>query len=153
MLCSCLRRRSRPPLRLHTARHSRRCSPRPGQSPSVMLSSAPKAQAYFGNVEDLMDGLRLRQHPMMNKPGLIAMRCGAVRCGACMCVCVSNSVPKSLIASCRGAPNPTMWHSCPTTCNEAVDMSGKRELITLVYLHRVAHGSCMWQLGDSFGNF
>ena len=79
-----------------------------------------------------------------------AMRCGAVRC-VHVCVCVSNSVPKSLIASCRGAPNPTMWHSCPTTCNEAVDMSGKRELITLVYLH--SHGSCMWQLGDSFGNF
>ena len=52
-----------------------------------MLSSAPKAQAYFGNVEDLMDGLRLRQHPMMNKPGLIAMRCGAVRC-VHVCVCV-----------------------------------------------------------------
>eukprot|EP00439_Symbiodinium_sp_Y106_P049394 s636_g6.t1 len=30
-----------------------------------------------------------------------------------------------------------MWHSCPTTCNEAVDMSGKRELIALVYLQRV----------------
>ena len=27
-----------------------------------------------------------------------------------------------LLHSCRG-----MWHSCPTTCNEAVDMSGKRE--------------------------
>ena len=34
-----------------------------------------------------------------------------------------------LLHSCRG-----MWHSCLTTCNEAVDMSGKRELITLVYL-------------------
>ena len=49
-----------------------------------------------------------------------------------------------LLHSCRG-----MWHSCPTTCNEAVDMSGKRELITLVYLQSVAHGSLMWQLGDS----
>ena len=45
---------------------------------------------------------------------------------------------------CRG-----MWHSCPTTCNEAVDMSGKRELIALVYLQRVAHGSLMWQMGIS----
>ena len=29
------------------------------------------------------------------------------------------------------------------------NMSGKRELITLVYLQRVAHGSLMWQFGDS----
>ena len=34
-----------------------------------------------------------------------------------------------------------MWHSCPTTCSEAVDMSGKRELITPVCLQRVACGS------------
>ena len=28
-----------------------------------------------------------------------------------------------------------MWHSCPTTRNEAVGMSGKQDLANLVYLH------------------
>ena len=49
-----------------------------------------------------------------------------------------------LLHSCRG-----IWYSCPTACNEAVDMRRKRELIILVYLQRVAYGSLMRQLGDS----
>ena len=52
-------------------------------------------------------------------------------------VCVSPSVPKSLTicylqllgGSCRG-----VWHLHPTTLNEAVDASGKRDLISLVHL-------------------
>ena len=62
-----------------------------------------------------------------------------------MCVCVwtplvhevrdSQSVPTA------GLPSPTdlvfcrgVWHLHPTTLNEAVDASGKQDLISLVYL-------------------
>ena len=46
-----------------------------------------------------------------------------------MCVwAVSKDV--KLVSYCRG-----VWHSCPTTLNEAVGMSGKQDLANLVYLH------------------
>ena len=47
------------------------------------------------------------------------------------CVCVwAVSKDVKLVSYCRG-----VWHSCPTTRNEAVGMSGKQDLANLVYLH------------------
>ena len=49
----------------------------------------------------------------------------------CVCVCVwAVSKDVKLVSYCRG-----VWHSCPTTRNEAVGMSGKQDLANLVYLH------------------
>ena len=51
----------------------------------------------------------------------------SVGVGVCVCVRVCE-VSKG------------MWHSRPATCNEAVDMRGKREPITFMYLQK----SCSW---------
>ena len=50
--------------------------------------------------------------------------CGRV----CVCVYHLNRCKTSLL--CRG-----VWHSCPTTRNEAVDMSGMGNLAGFLYLH------------------
>ena len=50
----------------------------------------------------------------------------------CVCVCVGHSCSEGSSfrhLRCRG-----VWHLHPTTLNEAVDASGKQDLISLVYL-------------------
>ena len=61
----------------------------------------------------------------------------------CVCVCTPlvHEVRDSQSVPTVGLPSPTdlvfcrgVWHLHPTTLNEAVDASGKQDLISLVYL-------------------
>ena len=49
-------------------------------------------------------------------------------CGACVCVRVYHLYRCKTSLCCRG-----VWHSCPTTRNEAVDMSGKGNVAGFLY--------------------
>ena len=58
-----------------------------------------------------------------------------------MCVCgvAENPATKTFFCCSRG-----VWHSHPTTRNEAVGESGKQGLISLVYLHRLSDSESLF---------